>query len=55
VIKIIYTSLQEKNITKEDLEDAKKLILELEKPYQDVELMIVKSLSLLIDYCNSAK
>jgi hexosaminidase len=55
ISKIIYTSLHEKNINKEDLEAAKKLILELEKPYQDVELMIVKSLNLLIDYCNSTK
>jgi hexosaminidase len=55
ISEIIYNSLQKKNIDKEDLEKSKRLIIELEKPYQDAELMVVKSFNLLIKYCNTTK
>jgi hexosaminidase len=55
ISKIIYNSLQENNINMKDLEKTKKLITELKKPYQDVELMVVESFNLLIDYCNTNK
>jgi hexosaminidase len=55
ISEIIYKSLQKKSINKEDLEKSKRLITELKKPSQDVELMVVKSFSLLIQYCNKNK
>ena len=55
ISEIIYNSLQKKSISKEDLKKSKRLITDLEKPYQDVELMIVKSFNLLIQYCNTNK
>ena len=55
ISKIIYNSLQENNINMKDLEKTKKLMTELKKPYQDVELMVVESFNLLIDYCNTNK
>lgn len=55
ISKIIYTSLQQESIGKEDLELSEKLIKELLKPYEDVELMVVNSFKLLIEYCNNIK
>jgi len=48
----LYTALELKKVSKDEISKLKTILKELEKPYVDTDLMIVDSLAELISYCN---